>query len=73
MVSNIGRLRSYSLKIGQVDKQQASQLAKCLSQVPGVAEVVVIVEEGVANLKVDHKLLDKVALNKCSVMSEVRC
>jgi copper chaperone CopZ len=41
--------------------------------VPGVAEVVVIVEEGVANLKVDHKVLDKVALNKCSVMTEVRC
>ncbi|MEN8214833.1 MAG: MFS transporter [Pseudomonadota bacterium] len=66
-------LSSYLLKIGQVDNQQASQLAKCLSQVPGVAEVVVIVEEGVANLKVDHKVLDKVALNKCSVMTEVRC
>jgi len=66
-------LSSYSLKIGQLDKQQASQLSKCLSQVPGVAEVLVIVEDGVANLKVDHKLLDKVALNKCSVMSEVRC
>jgi hypothetical protein len=38
-----------------------------------LAEVVVIVEEGVANLKVDHKVLDKVALNKCSVMTEVRC
>jgi MFS family permease len=59
-------LSRYSLKVGQVDKYQANELTECLSQVPGVAEVIVIVEEGVADLKVDHKVLDKEALSKCS-------
>ncbi len=59
-------LSSHLLKIGQIDKQQADQLTQCLMQVPGVAEVVVILEEGVAYLKVDRKVLDVEALNGCS-------
>ena len=63
-------LSSHLLNIGPLDKQQANQLTQCLAQVPGVAEVVVIVEEEVAYLKVDRKILDIVALNKCSVAVE---
>ncbi len=58
-------LSSHLLKVGQLNKQQAKQLTKCLTQVPGVAEVVIIIEEGVAYLKVDRQILDMVALNKC--------
>lgn len=64
-------LSSHLLNIGQLDKQQASKLTQCLMQVPGVAEVVVIIEDGVAYLKVDRKMLDMVALNKCSVATSV--
>ncbi len=66
-------LSSYVLKIGQVDKQQASELTQCLAQVPGVAEVVIIIEDGLAYLKVDRKVLDMAALNDCSIVNEVRC
>ncbi|MDM8561418.1 MFS transporter [Candidatus Parabeggiatoa sp. HSG14] len=59
-------LSSHLLNIGQIDKQQADQLTKCLMQVPGVAEVVVIIEDGVAYLKVDRKILDMAILSKCS-------
>ena len=60
-------LSNHLLNIGVIDKQKASQLTNCLKQVPGVAEVVVILEEGVAYLKVDRQLLDTTALAKCSV------
>lgn len=66
-------LSSYLLKVGQIDKQQASQLAQSISQVQGVEDVVIIIEDRVAYLKVDHKVLDMAALNKCSVMTEGHC
>ncbi|MBE9562421.1 MAG: MFS transporter [Proteobacteria bacterium] len=59
-------LSSHLLNIGQIDMQQASKLNKCLIQVPGVAEVVVIIEDEVAYLKVDRKLLNMEELDKCS-------
>ena len=59
-------LSSHLLNIGQIDTQQANQLNKSLMQVPGVAEVVVIIEDKVAYLKVDRKLLDMEALQKYS-------
>ncbi len=63
-------LSSHLLKIKLVDKEKAKHLTQCLMQVPGVAEVVVIIEEGVAYLKVDRKVLDMAALDKCA---EVCC
>ena len=47
---------------GDVDESQAQHLARKFTEVPGVAEVVVIAEEGVAYLKVDRHALDEEAL-----------
>jgi len=66
-------LTSHLLNIGQLDKQKANQLTHCLMQVPGVAEVVIIIEDEVAYLKVDSKILDMAALTECAVLNEVRC
>ncbi|VAW80641.1 Inner membrane transport protein YajR [hydrothermal vent metagenome] len=56
-------LNTRLLRIGALDSSAAQQLAKRLSGVPGVAEVVVIAEDEVAYLKVDTQLLDDVALS----------
>ncbi len=62
-------LSSELLNLGQIDKIRANQLTHCLIKVPGVAEVVVIIEEGVAYLKVDRKVLNMTALKeKCPLM-----
>ncbi len=55
-------LSSRLVPVGEVDSHQARQLAECFSQVPGVAEAVVVAEEGVAYLKVDTRALDEQAL-----------
>ncbi|MBI5611697.1 MAG: hypothetical protein HY942_01295 [Gammaproteobacteria bacterium] len=46
---------------------QAEKLAKKLAAIPGVAEAIIIAEEGIAYLKVDAGALDERALNKFSV------
>ncbi|RKZ36646.1 MAG: MFS transporter [Gammaproteobacteria bacterium] len=61
-------LSSHLLKIGQLNKKQANQLTQCLMQVPGVAEVMVIIDEEVAYLKVDRKILEPAALDKCAAV-----
>lgn len=48
--------------VGEVSESQAQHLARKFTEVPGVAEVVVIAEEGVAYLKVDRHALDEDAL-----------
>jgi MFS family permease len=58
-------LSSQLLNIGKIDTIQANELNKRLLQIPGVAEAVVIIEDKVAYLKVDRKLLDIDALDKC--------
>jgi MFS family permease len=55
-------LSSQLLNIGKVDEQQANHLMVELTRVRGVAEAVVIPEDGVAYLKVDSKALDEEAL-----------
>lgn len=55
-------LSSYLLHVGPQDTSAAAGLAAELLTIPGVAEAVVIAEEGVAYLKVDKKLLDSHAL-----------
>ncbi|ADJ29798.1 MFS transporter [Nitrosococcus watsonii] len=57
-------LRSQTLSIGKVNPDEAQLLAKRLAQVTGVADVVVVAEEGVAYLKVDSERLDKTALTE---------
>lgn len=59
-------LTSHLLNIGKIDTKQANKLNQYLIQVPGVKEAVVIIEDEVAYLKVDRKLLDMEALVKYS-------
>lgn len=48
--------------VGDVDEREAQHLVRRFTEVRGVAEVVVIAEEGVAYLKVDRHALDEDAL-----------
>ena len=50
------------LRVGVLSASQAEQLSARLLTIPGVAEAVVIVEEGLAYLKVDKSILDPAAL-----------
>ena len=52
-------LSSRLLKVGDMDENQAQKLVLDLSNIPGVAEAVVIPGDGVAYLKVDSKELDQ--------------
>jgi len=60
-------LSSYMVKVGQVDDKQAKHLVSELTAVRGVAEAVVVVEDGIAYLKVDLHALDREALREFSV------
>ncbi len=59
-------LTSYLVNVGKVDDAEAQRLAVHLTQVTGVAEAVVIADDGVAYLKVDKRALDMPALEKFS-------
>ncbi len=50
------------VSLGETEGLDVAELARCLGEVPGVAEAVIIVEEGVAYLKVDTRELDEAAL-----------
>ena len=60
-------LSSELLNVGELDKKQAQALAVHLTAIRGVAEAVVIPEDGVAYLKVDKKALDREALLDYSI------
>jgi len=55
-------LGSFMVNVGIVDEVQAKQLVNDMTRVTGVAEVIVIPEDGIAYLKVDTHALDKKAL-----------
>lgn len=59
-------LSSYLVKVGEVAPAGAGALAAQLTQVRGVAEAVVIPEDGIAYLKVDLHALDREALRSFS-------
>jgi len=61
-------LSSQLLNVGAIDSTRANQLIHCLTQVPGVAEVVIFIEEEVAYLKVDRRILDPSALDNCLII-----
>ncbi len=63
-------LSNYLLNIGPITAPQAKLLCQELLQVSGVAEAIVICEDGVAYLKVDHKYLDLSALDQYAVAPE---
>ena len=60
-------LSSYLVKVGDVDEKRAKRLVVELTGITGVAEAIVIVEDGIAYLKVDLKALDREALKQYSV------
>ncbi len=60
-------LSSELLNVGPVDKSDAQALVMHLTAIRGVAEAVVIPEDGVAYLKVDQKALDRDALLDYSI------
>ncbi len=57
------------INIGKITEEEARHLTLQMTQVTGVAEVTVIIEEGVAYLKVDKHALDEEALSKFSTLS----
>jgi MFS family permease len=60
-------LASYVLNVGEVSLGQADHLAQQITDIKGVAEVVLIPEEQTAYLKVDARILDEDLLNEFSV------
>lgn len=61
-MTNPRYLSSYLLPVGNLDETEAQQLAMRLTEIPGVAEAVVVAAEGVAYLKVDRHVLDESTL-----------
>jgi len=55
-------LGSFMINVGLVDEQRAKQLIEEIRAIEGVAEVVLIPEDGIAYLKVDNQIVDKKAL-----------
>lgn len=60
-------LSTHMINLGKVNEADVSQLVVRLTQITGVAEAVVIAEDGIAYLKVDLNAMDREALNKFSV------
>lgn len=60
-------LASHQIRVRASNAQEADRLARELAAVPGVAEVIVIAEEGIAYLKVDPRALDRKRLEAFSV------
>jgi MFS family permease len=57
------------LRVGVLTEEEAAYMASRLSAVPGVAEAVVVAQDGVAYLKVDRSTLDESELARLSVVS----
>ncbi|MDX1432083.1 MAG: MFS transporter [Gammaproteobacteria bacterium] len=60
-------LTTHLLNVGTIDARAGEALATRLLAVPGVAEAVVVPEDGVAYLKVDRRRLDHEALRAISM------
>ncbi|WP_455222348.1 MFS transporter [Kaarinaea lacus] len=60
-------LSSHMIKVGEVDAQKARRLVNELTSITGVAEAVVVIEDGIAYLKVDLNALDRERLHQYSV------
>ena len=60
-------LSSHLIKVGEVDEKRAKRLAQELTGITGVAEAVVVVDDGIAYLKVDLNALDRERLSQYSV------
>ncbi len=60
-------LKTYMINVGEIDSVKATSLEEDLKAVTGVAEVVVVSEDGIAYLKVDSDIVDWEALYVYSV------
>ena len=60
-------LSSHLVRVGEIDEERARHLVGELTKVTGVAEAVVIPEDGIAYLKVDLNALDREALKAFAV------
>lgn len=65
-MKNPSYLSSYLLNVGPISEDHARSMVHKLTQIEGVAEAVVIPEDGVAYLKVDRKILDERRLREIS-------
>jgi MFS family permease len=63
-------LSSHLVRVGPIDETRARHLVGELTMITGVAEAVVIAEDGIAYLKVDLHALDREALKAYSVTDE---
>ena len=63
-------LSSHMINVGNLTESEARHLVTQLTQIKGVAEAVVIPEDGVAYLKVDKHAVDFEALNRFSVSEQ---
>ncbi len=63
-------LKTYMINVGEIDSLEASTLEEKLKVVTGVAEVVVVSEDGVAYLKVDSETVDWDSLYLYSIDDE---
>jgi MFS family permease len=61
-------LSSYMMNLGTIGGARAEQLEKDLMQQPGVAEVVINVDDGVAYLKVDSRVVDTDDLHRITAV-----
>lgn len=59
-------LSTHLLNLGEVSEKQAEEVTARLLTVAGVAEAVVVAEDGIAYLKVDRRTLDREALRAFS-------
>jgi hypothetical protein len=59
-------LSTHLLNLGEVSEQKAQDLTARLLKVAGVADAVVVAEDGIAYLKVDRRHLDREALRAFS-------
>jgi len=63
-------LSTFLLNVGDVDAARAHELDGELTQIPGVAEAVVLPEDGIAYLKVDLNTLDRERLDTYSIYKD---
>lgn len=61
-MQNPPHLSTLLLNVGMMSEEKARILSKQLQTVRGVVEAMIVVDEGVAHLKVDHDQLDRSAL-----------
>jgi MFS family permease len=59
-------LSTHLLNLGEINEQMGDELTARLLEIAGVAEAVVVADDGIAYLKVDRKRLDREALRAFS-------